>query len=242
MINYEDVTKSFAKTPVLKGTSFSVAEGESVALLGANGAGKTTALRILCGLIDRDGGNVRIDGFDPAVNPIEARRLIGVVGDREGLYERLTVREYLNYFGGLHCLSRKECAAAIDRVVTLLRLEALLERRTAGFSQGERMKVSLARALLHAPKLLVLDEPTRGLDVPSVRLLRDVLNRYREDGGALLFSSHVMQEVDALADRILVMAEGQIVANGTSTQLIAQANVTGLEDAFVRLARMEELV
>ena len=241
MINYQEVTKSFAKTRVLKGTTFNVAEGESVALLGANGAGKTTALRILCGLIDRDGGSVNIDGFDPAVNPIEARRLIGVVGDREGLYERLSVREYLNYFGGLHGLNRSACASAIDRVVEMLRLGALLDRKTAGFSQGERMKVSLARALLHAPKLLVLDEPTRGLDVPSVRLLRDVLNRYREAGGALLFSSHVMQEVDALADRILIMADGMIVANGTTSELIEQAKVTGLEDAFVRLAGMEDL-
>ncbi|RMA79411.1 ATP-binding cassette domain-containing protein [Umboniibacter marinipuniceus] len=241
MINYQEVTKSFAKTRVLKGTTFNVAEGESVALLGANGAGKTTALRILCGLIDRDGGSVSIDGYDPAVNPIEARRLIGVVGDREGLYERLSVREYLNYFGGLHGLNRSACASAIDRVVEMLRLEALLDRKTAGFSQGERMKVSLARALLHAPKLLVLDEPTRGLDVPSVRLLRDVLNRYREAGGALLFSSHVMQEVDALADRILIMADGTIVANGTTSELIEQAKVTGLEDAFVRLAGMEDL-
>ncbi len=242
MIKVESIEKSYGELNVLKGLNFSLEAGESVALLGANGAGKTTALRILCGLIKRDAGIVEIDGFDPEVDPINARYSMGVVGDREGLYERLNVREYLAYFGGLHNMSRQVLETETERVIQLLNMSHLIDRRTAGFSQGERMKVSLARALLHNPKVLILDEPTRGLDVPSVRLLRRVLGEYRANGGSLLFSSHVMQEVEVLSDRVIIMARGKIVANGTSDELIQQAEVSNLEDAFVTLSQMEDVV
>jgi len=241
MIKLESVEKSFGKLKVLKGLSFAIEQGESVALLGANGAGKTTALRILCGLLKRDSGIIEVDGLDPAVEPLDVRKLIGVVGDREGLYERLTVTEYLSYFAGLHGMAGEQVSARIAEVSQLLNMDKLLERRTSGFSQGERMKVSLARALMHNPKILILDEPTRGLDVPSVRLLRSVLRTYRDNGGAILFSSHVMQEVEVLSDRIIVMADGQIVASGTASELCAQASVDNLEDAFINLSGMESL-
>jgi len=240
MIEVSQLEKSFKKTAVLKQLSFDVQDHESVALLGANGAGKTTALRIICGLLDADGGTVSIAGEDPLSQPERARAKFGAMGDREGLYDRLSVREYLTYFGAMHGLFANECDEAIDRVVEKLSLQNLVNRKTQGFSQGERMKVSLARALLHQPKLLILDEPTRGLDVPSVRLLRQVLSDYRRDGGSILFSSHVMQEVENLADRILIMADGRIVASGSSLELQAQAQVDNLEDAFVKLAQMEE--
>jgi len=241
MIKLEAVEKSFGKLKVLKGLSFAIEQGESVALLGANGAGKTTALRILCGLLKRDSGIIEVDGIDPAINPLDVRKLIGVVGDREGLYERLTVTEYLSYFAGLHGMASDEVKARITEVSQLLNMNKLLERKTSGFSQGERMKVSLARALMHNPKILILDEPTRGLDVPSVRLLRSVLATYRDNGGAILFSSHVMQEVEVLSDRIIVMADGQIVASGTSPELCQQASVDNLEDAFINLSGMESV-
>jgi sodium transport system ATP-binding protein len=239
MIEVKDLEKSFKTKPVLKGLSFTVNDHESVALLGANGAGKTTALRVICGLLNANGGSVSIAGEDSLNHPERAQAKFGAMGDREGLYERLSVREYLTYFGAMHGLFGKQCEEAIDSVVEQLGLQSLLNRRAAGFSQGERMKVSLARALLHKPKLLILDEPTRGLDVPSVRVLRRVLSDYRQQGGSILFSSHVMQEVENLADRILIMADGKIVAEGTSEELQRLAKVDNLEDAFVTLVGME---
>ncbi|NVK12530.1 MAG: ABC transporter ATP-binding protein [Gammaproteobacteria bacterium] len=239
MIEVKGLEKSFKTKPVLKGLSFTVNDHESVALLGANGAGKTTALRVICGLLNANGGSVSIAGEDSLNHPERAQAKFGAMGDREGLYERLSVREYLTYFGAMHGLFGKQCGEAIDSVVEQLGLQSLLNRRAAGFSQGERMKVSLARALLHKPKLLILDEPTRGLDVPSVRVLRRVLSDYRQQGGSILFSSHVMQEVENLADRILIMADGKIVAEGTSEELQRLAKVDHLEDAFVTLAGME---
>lgn len=238
VIKIDNMRKSFGKTEVIRGLSFELFAGESVALLGGNGAGKTTALRILCGVMSRDDGTVLVGGIDPAQS-LESKRLIGVVGDREGLYERLTVREYFRYFASLQGVAKADQKDRISELSKALHLGSLLDRRMAGFSQGERMKVALGRALLHKPQILLLDEPTRGLDVPSVRLLRKVLDQFLSEGGTLLFSSHVMQEVEGLADRILIMADGQIVASGRSDELKALAKVDTLEDAFVNLSGME---
>ncbi|WP_444920941.1 ATP-binding cassette domain-containing protein [Microbulbifer sp. CnH-101-G] len=236
MIILEGVNKQFSGNTVLHNLQFSVPDGRITALLGANGAGKTTCLRIIAGLLKADSGNVSVGGLDPYKNPKGVRRQLGIVGDREGLYERLTVAEYLSFFAGAQGLAGAELERALQSVRDELELSSLWNRRTKGFSQGERMKVSLARALVHRPRHLVLDEPTRGLDVLAARLLRKTLLRLREEGTAILFSSHIMAEVLELSDEVLVMAEGAIVGSGAPIELMRQTGCENLEDSFVKLA------
>ncbi|SHG17467.1 sodium transport system ATP-binding protein [Microbulbifer donghaiensis] len=236
MIRVESVDKQFAGRPVLDNLSFTVPDGQITALLGANGAGKTTCLRIITGLLRADAGRVLLGDIDVAQQPMAARRQLGVVGDREGLYERLTVAEYLTLFASVQGLAGKSLERALDAVREELELDALWLRRTRGFSQGERMKVSLARALVHRPRHLILDEPTRGLDVLAARLLRRTLSRLRAQGTTILFSSHVMSEVAELSDRVLVMAAGRIVGGGSPVELMRESGCDNLEDSFVTLA------
>ncbi|WP_231759490.1 ATP-binding cassette domain-containing protein [Microbulbifer elongatus] len=236
MIRVEGISKSFAGQPVLRDLSFDVPDGRITALLGANGAGKTSCLRIVCGLLGAERGQVLVGGLDPALDPQGVRRQLGVVGDREGLYERLTVAEYLDIFARMQGLSGSQLTQALESICEELELHALWQRRMGGFSQGERMKVSLARALVHRPQHLILDEPTRGLDVLAVRLLRRTLLRLRAAGTAILFSSHVMPEVAELSDRVLVMSQGRIVGRGTPEELLQQTGCNSLEDSFVALA------
>ncbi|MBY6191732.1 ATP-binding cassette domain-containing protein [Microbulbifer agarilyticus] len=236
MIQVQGISKSFAGQPVLRDLSFEVPDARITALLGANGAGKTSCLRILCGLLRAESGQVLVGGIDPVRDPQGARRQLGVVGDREGLYERLTVVEYLDIFARMQGLSGAALKSALASVCEELELQKLWRRRMGGFSQGERMKVSLARALVHRPKHLILDEPTRGLDVLAVRLLRRTLLRLRSAGTAILFSSHVMSEVAELSDRVLVMSQGRIVGRGAPDELIAETGSENLEDSFVALA------
>jgi len=236
MIRVENISKAFGDTPVLRNLGFEVPDGRITALLGANGAGKTSCLRIICGLLQADHGRVLVGNVDPAADPMAARRQLGVVGDREGLYERLTVCEYLAIFAQMQGMGGRELAEALDAIRHELELDALWNRRMKGFSQGERMKVSLARALVHRPQHLILDEPTRGLDVLAVRLLRKTLLRLRAAGTTILFSSHVMPEVAELSDCVLVMAAGQIVGSGTPAELSAETGCENLEDSFVALA------
>jgi sodium transport system ATP-binding protein len=205
-------------------------------LLGANGAGKTTCLRIVTGLLRAESGRVLVGGVDAAREPLQVRRQLGVIADREGLYERLTVAEYLSLFARMQGLAGKPLQVALESIRAELELETLWQRRMRGFSQGERMKVSLARALVHRPAHLILDEPTRGLDVLAVRLLRKTLLRLRTAGTAILFSSHVMPEVAELSDRILVMAAGSIVGAGSAQDLARRTGCDSLEDSFVALA------
>lgn len=236
MIAVEKISKSFAGVAVLRELQFSAPDGRITALLGANGAGKTTCLRIVTGLLRAASGRVLVGGIDVARDLRAARRLLGVVNDREGLYERLTVAEYLKFFAELQGLSGAGLRAALDAVRSQLELETLWRRRMRGFSQGERMKVSLARALVHRPGHLILDEPTRGLDVLAVRLLRKTLLRLRAAGTCIVFSSHVMSEVAELSDSVLVMAAGRIVDQGTPAELVQRTGSASLEDSFVALA------
>lgn len=236
MISVESVDKQFAGRRVLDNLSFAVPDGKITALLGANGAGKTTCLRIISGLVRADAGRVLLGGVDVARQPMIARRQLGVVGDREGLYERLTVAEYLTLFASVQGLAGEDLKRALQDVRAELELDELWSRRTRGFSQGERMKVSLARALVHRPQHLILDEPTRGLDVLAARLLRRTLLRLRAQGTTILFSSHVMSEVAELSDCVLVMAGGSIVGGGAPEALIRETGCATLEDSFVALA------
>ncbi|KUJ78772.1 ABC transporter [Microbulbifer flavimaris] len=236
MIEVRSLHKEFAGRSVLRDLSFEIPDGRITALLGANGAGKTTCLRIVTGLLKADAGQVRVGGIDVARDPLAVRRLLGVVGDREGLYERLSVEEYLTLFAQMQGLRGSALSQSLDAVRSELELDDLWKRRTVGFSQGERMKVSLARALVHRPQHLILDEPTRGLDVLAARLLRRTLMRLRDSGTTIVFSSHVMSEVLELSDRVLVMADGQLVGDDEPRALMANSGCDNLEDTFVALA------
>jgi len=223
--------------------SFNAPDGRITGLLGPNGAGKTTTLRMLAALIAPDAGRMAVDGIDVVARPREALARMGVLSDARGLYPRLTARENIVYYGRLQGMSRDAANARAEALARLLEMTPLLDRRTDGFSQGERMKTALARALVHDPSNIVLDEPTNGLDVLATRALRDALRLLRtpEGGGkCIVFSTHIMQEVEKLCDSVVVVAHGRTVAAGTVQSLLATTRETDFEEAFVKLAFVEE--
>lgn len=240
MIEVNEVRKQFGDVQALGGVSFSARDGHITALLGPNGAGKTTLLRLLVGLLKRDHGSIAVDGVDPAINPLAVRANIGFLTDQFGLYERLSTREYLAYFGELNGMRGTSLTARIDEVSNLLQMDDILERRSKGFSQGQRIKVAMARTLLHRPRHLLLDEPSRGLDVMSTRALRHALAALRAEGCCVIMATHVMQEVSHLCDDVIVIAKGHTVAQGSPTQLCERTGIVNLEDAFVSLVGTDE--
>ena len=240
MIEVHDVRKSFGAVKALGGVSFTANDGQITALLGPNGAGKTTLLRTLVGLLKRDHGSIAIDGVDPEKDPMAVRRSIGFLTDQFGLYERLSTREYPTYFGELNGMSRPAIAKRIEEVSALLGMDDILTRRNKGFSQGQRIKVALARTLLHRPRHLLLDEPSRGLDVMSTRALRTALGALRAEGCCVIMATHVMQEVTALCEDVIVIAGGHTVAQGSPDELCRRTGIANLEDAFVHLVGTEE--
>jgi len=238
MIAVESLAKAFGSHRQVKavaGVSFAAADGEITGLLGPNGAGKTTLLRMLATLMRPDSGTATIDGRDVVRDRYEVRRAIGVLSDARGLYPRLTGRENIRYFGALHGAAGEALDARVDTLVATLGIADIAERRAQGYSQGERMKVAIARALVHDPHTLLLDEPTNGLDIMSTRSLRAMLRGLRAEGRCLVFSSHVMQEVTALCDRIVILGQGKVIATGTAAELVARSGAASLEDAFVAL-------
>ena len=239
MIRVEGLQKRFGGVTAVDGVSFTAPDGAVTGLLGPNGAGKTTALRMIYGLMEPDGGRIEIDGRDLRDDPLGARARLGVLPDVAGLYPRLTAREHIHYFGQLHGLNCAELKTGAQHWIDLLDMRAFADRRVAGFSHGERTKVALARALVHRPQNILLDEPTNGLDVMSTRAVRDLIRRLRADGRCVLFSSHVMQEVSALCDRIVILAKGRVAAHGSPDELLALSGKSSLEDAFVALAGQE---
>ena len=242
MIEVDRLHKTFAagrRQPDLVAVddvSFTAADGRITALLGPNGAGKTTTLRVLATLMRADRGRATVGGQAVDAAPVAVRRSLGVLSDARGLYTRLTARENVLYHADLRGVPRPRALARLDELAGLLDMGALLARRTAGFSTGEKMKVALARALIHEPGHLILDEPTNGLDVMSTRALRRLLLHLRDRGCCILFSTHVMQEVEPLCDAIVVVAHGRTVAQDTAAQLRARTGCATLEDAFVALA------
>lgn len=236
MIEVERLVKKFGPANAVNGISFSAPDAAVTGLLGPNGAGKTTSLRMIYGLMRPNGGTIRIDGQAFSFGSPLVHQRLGVLPDQSGLYPRLTAREHISYFGSLHSLRGVDLETRVERLLEVLELKDIADRRVAGFSHGERTKVALARALVHEPQNIVLDEPTNGLDVMSTRILRDVIRRLKSTGRCVLFSSHVMQEVSALCDRIVVIASGNVVAEGTNDDLLRLTNKTTLEDAFVSLA------
>jgi sodium transport system ATP-binding protein len=244
MIEIQGLRKSFktrgGEIRAVDGVSFEARDGEITGLLGPNGAGKTTTLRMLYTLMVPDEGRVLVDGLDPVVQPGEVRRRLGVLPDARGIYKRLTARENIAYFGHLHGIDAAEIRARTDRLSAALGMQDCIDRRTEGFSQGQRTKTAIARALVHDPRNVLLDEPTNGLDVMTTRALRRFLAELKAEGRCVLFSSHIMQEVAALCDRIVVIAHGRVVAQGTANELRAQTGRANLEDAFVQVIGSEE--
>ncbi|XQW84384.1 ATP-binding cassette domain-containing protein [Thalassotalea piscium] len=244
MIEVNNLHKTFKskknEVVALNGLSFTAKDGEITGILGPNGAGKTTCLRTLYGLLDADQGSATIDGIAVTEQPLAARAKLGIFPDKFGLYERLTAYEQIDYFASIHGLQGAAKKNAIEQVIKDLDMEALAHRKTAGFSQGQRMKVTLAQALVHQPQNFVLDEPTRGLDVMSTRVLREYLIKFKEKGHCILFSSHVMQEVAALCDRVIIVSNGKLAAQGTPQELCDLAGESQLEEAFVKLIGSDE--
>ena len=241
MIFVEGLSKRFGEVTAVDGVSFAARDGEVTGLLGSNGAGKTTTLRMLYGLMRPDGGRIAVDAVDAAADPAGARARMGVLPDAHGLYQRLTAREHLRYFGQLRGLAGAALDRRVEELVELLDMGAIAGRRAQGFSHGERTKVSLGRALVHDPRTVLMDEPTNGLDVGSTRAVRGLIRRMREEGRCVLFSSHIMQEVAALCDRIVILAEGRVAAEGTPDELRARTGHANLEDAFVALSGLDEV-
>ena len=236
MIEVSGLKKTFGDVVAIEDVSFNAADGRVTGLLGHNGAGKSTSLRVLYGLIKPETGYAMIDGIDVSQDRIAAQAKLGVLPDGHGLYTRLTAREHLQYFGRLHGLSDARIDARSDDLIRMLDMQGIADRRTGGFSQGERMKVCLARALIHDPGHVVLDEPTNGLDVMTTRKVRELIAELRTLGLCVLFSSHLMYEVAKLCDDIVIIAEGRVVAVGSPEEIRAAAGEDNLEDAFVLLS------
>jgi sodium transport system ATP-binding protein len=239
MIKVHKLGKSFNGRPVVQDLSFEAPDGAITGLLGANGAGKTTTLRMICGALQPDSGSIVLDDSHDE-DSLSRQRRVGALLDHMGIYTRLSVRENLAYFGKLRGMPPDLLAGRITSVLSVLGLEKIADRRTFGFSQGERMKTALGRALLHSPQNLLLDEPTNGLDVPTIRSVRDLLRRLRDSGTCVMFSSHVLDEVRALCDKVVIIASGTIVAQGSPSELCSQTATVSLEEAFIQLTSSNE--
>jgi sodium transport system ATP-binding protein len=233
VIDVENLSKRFGAVQALDGVSFAAHDGRITGLLGPNGAGKSTTLRILSTVLSPSSGRARIGGTDLATSPLAARRLLGVLPHGSGLYPQLTARENIEYYGRLHGLDEALLAKRADALIARLDLGAIAGRKAKGFSQGERTKVALARALVHDPQHLLLDEPTSGLDVMATRHLRDWLRELRAQGRCVLLSSHVMQEVEALVDDLVIIAGGRVTLAGTPAELSQRFPGRSLEEIFV---------
>jgi sodium transport system ATP-binding protein len=240
MIEVKDLHKAFGEVRAVNGVSFTARDGEITGLLGPNGAGKTTTLRMLYTLMNPDAGQVLVDGVDAYEDALAVRRRLGVLPDARGLYKRLTASENIDYFGRLQGMPADLLARRREALIDALDMRDIAHRRTEGFSQGQRVKTAIARALVHDPRNVLLDEPTNGLDVMATRAMRHFMRKLRDEGRCVLFSSHIMQEVAALCDRIVVIAHGRVVADETPAALLAQTGEATLEDAFVKIIGTDE--
>jgi sodium transport system ATP-binding protein len=234
MIRVDDIYKSFGKVRAVSGVSFEAPDGKVTGLLGPNGAGKSTTLRVLYTVIKPDAGNASIDGVDVVGDPLRARQRIGALPHGAGLYPQLTARENIAYFARLCGIDKAEIDDRVDKIVRLLEIDGFAERRTRGFSQGQRTKVALARALVHDPQNIILDEPSNGLDVMATRSLRELILKLRDAGRCVLFSSHIMQEVAALCDDICIIANGKVAIDDSVDGIRSRTGCDDLEDAFIR--------
>lgn len=235
MIQAHSLRKSFNGRQAVNGLTFCAQDGAITGLVGPNGSGKTTTLRLITGLLRPESGQVLVDDVDPARDPMGARRRLGALTDGLGNYPRLTTREHLRYFGELRGMPAAELAPRIELLLDLFDMHEIADRRAQGFSQGERMKLALARAVINDPPNILLDEPANGLDVASARALRTLLGRFRDAGKCVLLSSHLMAEVSIVCDSVVVVARGKVVAQGSPAELMRSSNARSLEEAFVEL-------
>ena len=240
MIEVRDLGKRFGDVLAVDRVSFRAEDGAVTALLGPNGAGKTTTLRAIYGMIQPDHGEVLVDGINVATDPLAAKARLGVLSEARGVYPRLTAKEHVHYFAKLQGLADPESERRCAELMDSLDMAGIADRRAEGFSHGERTKVVLASALAHGPRNVILDEPTDGLDVMSTRAVRDLIRRLRDDGKCVVFSSHVMQEVAAVCDSIVIIASGRMVAAGSPDMLRSATGFESLEDAFVALTHRPE--
>jgi len=233
MIELQSIAKAFGAVQAVRDVSFAAHDGRITGLLGPNGAGKSTTLRILATLLKADAGTGNVDGHGLEEAPLQVRRSLGVLPHSSGLYPNLSGRENIAYYGRLHGMQAEPLQARIDDLSRLLDMSEFIDRRAKGYSQGQRLKVAISRAMVHNPRNVVLDEPTNGLDVMAMRALRDLLNRLRNEGHCVLFSSHVMHEVASLCDEVVIIAHGRVVARGTPEEIRVRTGTATLEDAFV---------
>jgi len=240
VIEVTNLHKSFGSVKAVRGISFAARDGEVTGLLGPNGAGKTTTLRLLYSLLLPDEGKIRIDGMDPARDAIAIKNTIGVIPDNRGLYPLLTARENIQYYGELHGMTDRDIQTRIETFVEILDMSDFIDRRTKGFSQGQCVKVAIARAMVHTPQTVLMDEPTNGLDVMSTRELRSYILGLKSAGHSVVLSTHIMTDVAALCDRIVIIAAGKIAADGSADDLLRKSGCETLEDAFVKLIGSDE--
>lgn len=235
MIKVTELSKSFGEVRAVQSVSFAAPNGQITGLLGPNGAGKSTTMRMIAGILQPDSGTACVDEFDVRQDRVAAQKQLGVLPDKRGIYQRLTTRENIAYYGRLHGLTGKTLAERIDYLIDLLDMTDIAQRQTEGFSTGQKVKVAIARSLVHNPPNIMLDEPTQGLDVMSTRAMREVIRQLRQAGHTVLFSSHIMQEVASLCDNIVIIAQGRVVAQGSPDALRQQTGKSDLEDAFVSI-------
>lgn len=236
MIDVKQISKKFGKVDAVRDVSFDVQRGEIFGLLGPNGAGKTTTLRMLYGLCKPTSGELLVDNISVAKQPLAIQKRMGVLPDGGSLYTRLTARENIRYFGELQGMRRRDIQSTTDRLSSILDMDNIIDRKTEGFSQGERMKVKLARALVHNPDYVLLDEPTNGLDVLTTRAVRQLLLELKADNKCVIFSSHLMHEVANLCDRVAIVTSGTVAVSGALQEVMQEAQAASFEDAFVHFA------
>jgi len=240
MITLENVSQKFGSITALNNINLTLRDGEITGLLGLNGAGKSTLMRLIYGLLQPTQGRISIDGMNVAQHPELVRKSLGVLPDDTGLYKRLSARENINYFGELQDMTQPQLDESREQLIKLLGMESIADRRADGFSLGERMKTALARAIVHQPQHILLDEPTNGLDVITTRAVRKMLLTLRDQGRCILFSSHLMHEVSGLCDRIIIITNGCIVADGSVAEVISATQTASLEDAFIQLSQAND--
>lgn len=240
MIAVKDLRKSFGEVKAVQGISFEADNGKITGLLGPNGAGKSTTLRVLYTVLKPDSGSATVDGIDVVEDGLAARARIGTLPHGSGLYPHLSARENIAYYAKLYDMPDDTIDEAVQKVIDQLDINDFADRRTKGFSQGQKTKVSLARSLVHGPQNVILDEPSNGLDVMATRSLRELIRQLRDAGKCVLFSSHVMQEVAALCDEIVIIAEGQVALHDTAEGIRNATGCDDLEDAFVKALEMVE--
>ena len=240
MIKVDDLRKSFGEVKAVQGISFEADDGKITGLLGPNGAGKSTTLRVLYTVLKPDAGSASIDGVDVVGDSLAARRRIGTLPHGSGLYPHLTARENIAYYAKLYEMPADTIDEAVQKVIDQLEIKDFADRRTKGFSQGQKTKVSLARSLVHGPQNIILDEPSNGLDVMATRSLRELIRQLKNAGKCVLFSSHVMQEVAALCDEIVIIAAGRVALQDTADGIRNATGCDDLEDAFVKAIEMVE--